>query len=236
MTLKQTFVDEKKTITDLIDKFRESNLMDSEKEGLKAFDANWATYQTLLDDAITKVDAGKDKEVIDSLGSVSMAESRKALGDALNQLQEINREDAERIKSESESTFTASTLMIILTGIIGVIAALSLGYIISRSISVPLGKVVKMLNELSKGHLQTRLSLDRKDEVGVMAATMDTYADYQQNAIVGTLHKNGNAREATNSAAASEESSAALNQVAQIISDLSVIATRINDSMTRLNG
>lgn len=47
---------------------------------------------------------------------------------------------------------------------------------------------------------------------------------------------NDTAREAGNSAAASEQSSAALNQVAQIISDLSLIATRINDSMSRLNG
>ena len=44
------------------------------------------------------------------------------------------------------------------------------------------------------------------------------------------------AKEAISSAAASEESAAALNQVSTIISDLSVIATRIEESMSRLNG
>jgi len=44
------------------------------------------------------------------------------------------------------------------------------------------------------------------------------------------------AEEAVSSSAASEESSAALTQVSNVISDLSVIANRINESMERLNG
>lgn len=44
------------------------------------------------------------------------------------------------------------------------------------------------------------------------------------------------AQEAISSASASEESASALNQVSSIISDLSIIATRIDESMSRLNG
>ena len=44
------------------------------------------------------------------------------------------------------------------------------------------------------------------------------------------------AKEAVGSSAASEQSSAALNQVSTVIADLSVIATKINASMDRLNG
>ncbi|PWR73284.1 methyl-accepting chemotaxis protein [Methanospirillum stamsii] len=44
------------------------------------------------------------------------------------------------------------------------------------------------------------------------------------------------AREAVGSAAATEESSAALNQVSGIINDLSLVAARINESVSRLNG
>jgi methyl-accepting chemotaxis protein len=44
-----------------------------------------------------------------------------------------------------------------------------------------------MLNELNKGKLSTRLRLNRKDEIGVMAKTMDGFADDLQFIIIGTL-------------------------------------------------
>jgi methyl-accepting chemotaxis protein len=60
---------------------------------------------------------------------------------------------------------------------------------IARSISVPLGDAAQMLEEIADGHLQRRLNLVRKDEIGSLAGTMDKFADSLQQEIVEPLGK-----------------------------------------------
>ncbi len=81
----------------------------------------------------------------------------------------------------------SNTIFAIVTGciIIGTIVAIYFG----RSISIPLNQVVMMIKELKHGHLSTRLNLKRKDEIGVMADTMDEFAIDLQNNIVYNFRK-----------------------------------------------
>jgi methyl-accepting chemotaxis protein len=71
---------------------------------------------------------------------------------------------------------------------IGVAVAVLFG----RSISVPLQQVVVMIKELRNGHLSARLNIRRKDEIGVMSATMDEFADDLQTNVVGDIKKIAN--------------------------------------------
>ncbi|PKG31128.1 Cache 3/Cache 2 fusion domain-containing protein, partial [Methanoregula sp.] len=68
------------------------------------------------------------------------------------------------------------------------IASIAIGAIIAivfgRSISYPLQQVVVMIKELRNGHLSARLNIRRKDEIGIMAATMDEFADERQTNVV----------------------------------------------------
>lgn len=67
-------------------------------------------------------------------------------------------------------------------------------YLLSRSIVGPMKKTNRMITELEKGHLGERLNLSHNDEIGVMADTMDSFADSLQNEVIGSLQKlaNGN--------------------------------------------
>lgn len=58
-----------------------------------------------------------------------------------------------------------------------------------RSISVPLQQVVVMIKELRNGHVSARLKIHRQDEIGIMAATMDEFADDLQTNVVETIKK-----------------------------------------------
>ena len=71
---------------------------------------------------------------------------------------------------------------------IGIVVAVLFG----RSISVPLQQVVVMIKELRNGHLSARLNNRRKDEIGVMSATMDEFADDLQTNVVGGIKKIAN--------------------------------------------
>jgi methyl-accepting chemotaxis protein len=74
-----------------------------------------------------------------------------------------------------------------------VIASIALGATVAilfgRSISGPLQQVVVMIKELRNGHLSARLNIKREDEIGMMAATMDEFADDLQTNVVGDIQK-----------------------------------------------
>lgn len=74
-----------------------------------------------------------------------------------------------------------------------VITSIALGAAVAilfgKSISGPLQQVVVMIKELRNGHLSARLNIRREDEIGMMAATMDEFADDLQTNVVGDIQK-----------------------------------------------
>jgi methyl-accepting chemotaxis protein len=87
------------------------------------------------------------------------------------------------------NTIRDTLIAVILTSIIvGAVVAILFG----RSISDPLQQVVLMIKDLRNGHLSTRLNIDRKDEIGIMAKTMDEFAENLQTNIVGNIKRLAN--------------------------------------------
>jgi len=79
-----------------------------------------------------------------------------------------------------------------LVGIIALVIGVFMAVLISRSLTGPMRKTVNMIEEIEKGHLGTRLKMQRKDEIGQMASTMDRFADSLQNEVVDTLQRLAN--------------------------------------------
>jgi len=86
------------------------------------------------------------------------------------------------------SSQTAAIVMITLV-VVCLLVSVTLGVVLSNSISKPLHATVNMIKEMSKGHLGARLKLNRKDEIGVMAKTMDMFADDLQNVVIGAMKR-----------------------------------------------
>jgi len=76
--------------------------------------------------------------------------------------------------------------------IASMVGGAAVAVLFGRSISEPLQQVVIMIKELKNGHLSARLNLKRKDEIGVMSATMDEFADDLQTNVVGDIKKIAN--------------------------------------------
>ena len=86
-------------------------------------------------------------------------------------------------------TIRSTILAIVIASIlIGAVIAILFG----RSIAGPLQQVVVMIKELRNGHLSARLNIRRKDEIGIMATTMDEFADDLQTNVVGNIVKIAN--------------------------------------------
>jgi methyl-accepting chemotaxis protein len=100
----------------------------------------------------------------------------------MDNITDMNEKDTETASNNSKK------LMILLV-IIGSSLAILIGWLLSVSISKPLGKGVEMMQELAKGHLNMRLKSNRGDEIGLLSNAMDSFADDLQKIIIGTMQK-----------------------------------------------
>jgi methyl-accepting chemotaxis protein len=121
-----------------------------------------------------------------------LADLREAAEKVTDNMQSATDVKAGQLRDASEECSKQSanvTTMMVVFLIIGIIIAVFFGVYISSLISKPLSTTVNMINEMSKGHLDMRLRIDRQDEIGIMAKTMDSFADDLQNNVVGNMKK-----------------------------------------------
>lgn len=111
-----------------------------------------------------------------------------------NHLAEIARISEEHLISDQQmiSSATGTRNTIIAIGLFALLIGMTLALMISRSLTRPMKQAVAMLEDLESGHLDTRLGMNRKDEIGQMAQTMDTFADSLQNEVIDSLQKLAN--------------------------------------------
>ncbi|ABA88603.1 methyl-accepting chemotaxis sensory transducer, class 36H [Syntrophotalea carbinolica DSM 2380] len=116
----------------------------------------------------------------------------------LRQVQQLLRETTETsskyIMSDEQMLEAANATKtgILTMGLIALPLGIFFAFIISRGIILPLKKTSYMIQEMEKGHIDMRLNLDRKDEIGQMAQTMDAFADSLEAEMIGSLQKLAN--------------------------------------------
>jgi len=93
--------------------------------------------------------------------------------------------------AHADGNALAKSIFITMISIIavGIVISVVLGIYISSLINKPLHAAVNMISEMRHGHLNTRLRIKRKDEIGIMAKTMDEFADDLQNIVIGTMKR-----------------------------------------------
>ncbi|HQI85647.1 MAG TPA: methyl-accepting chemotaxis protein [Anaerolineae bacterium] len=159
--------------------------------------ANHEKAIQLLKERDRLIDAGKnfgDPEVdrLDSEAwgfSVVARENFEASAAILNELMNANHQAALAADRAADTQAATARMTINVTIAIAIVAAIGFGVFLSRNITRPMEKVVYMLQEMSRGHLGERLHLERRDEIGVMARTMDEFAETLQTDMIGAMQK-----------------------------------------------
>ncbi len=135
------------------------------------------------DDQVEKVSAhlidlaksGRDKEAFAYLkGDMSNASQREK--NAIDALEKAKLKNAGIADTQNDQISASSSRTMIIIVILGVIVAIGFGLFISNLIKKPVAKVLSMAEELKKGHVKARSNVDSKDEIGVMARTLDEMA------------------------------------------------------------
>ena len=82
-----------------------------------------------------------------------------------------------------------SSMLIGISLLLGVGAAIILAVAITRSITRPIDSAISIFEEMGKGRLHQRLRMEREDEIGRLARSMDNFADTLEREVVTSLKK-----------------------------------------------
>jgi methyl-accepting chemotaxis protein len=151
---------------------------------------------------------GNEAAVIDHLtGGLRQAFNSFAgsIEEMLTHQDNLLRED----QAEAEASYSqAQTVMLALTVAAALIASV-LAWFITRGITGPVSEARDVMNRLSEGDLTTKVTVDRKDEVGQLKASMQVMVDKLSH-IISEVNSAGDAL-----ASASEEVSATAQNLSQ---------------------
>jgi methyl-accepting chemotaxis protein len=146
---------------------------EADKQKVGQIKASWADFGSATDQVIAKLKADQVEQaflVSNGEASSKFAATQNALQAVVDQRKaESSAEYHDSIARNKQARFVMLTLCLI-----GVGLGLSLGYLISRAVSQPIGRVVEGLQALERGDLSHNIGIDTQDEVGILASTYDS--------------------------------------------------------------
>ena len=107
--------------------------------------------------------------------------------DKLSRLIDLNKSEARAEEAAGAAAMRREETTLVILSLLTSLAAIAIGLVLSRGITRPLARGVEMMREMGRGHLGTRLRLNRGDEIGELGATMDQCASDLQNLMVGPM-------------------------------------------------
>jgi len=127
----------------------------------------------------------------------------------LEQLTKAKEEVAKQVSEQNTNLYESSRTLMIIVVAVAVILGVTLGFFISRSISVPLIKGVELSEAVAGGDLTKTIDIDRKDEIGQLAGALRGMIE-KLSSIVHEVKSS-----ADNVAAGSQQLSASAQQLSQ---------------------
>jgi CheY-like chemotaxis protein/HAMP domain-containing protein len=129
-------------------------------------------YRPLREDVIQLIKSGNTQTSSDLM----VTRNRRYVDEMFDQMQSLIDEaslQASKLYQSAENTKEKITNLLIILLLISITASLFLAYFITRSISVPLKKVVDSISEIARGNLNNSLLPEGSDEIGQLSASFN---------------------------------------------------------------
>jgi len=151
-------------------------------ERIEKQNAQVVTLTQKRDDLLKRGTSEKDPEVVkcnERLSRAHLAAERpsREAGSLLDQMIQVNLAAGKDQIARSEVCIAAAQLGIFAGVLLGVLATLGLTWVTARSIGKVLSRATEVLRGVVRGDFSQRLDMDRDDEIGRMAAALDTAID-----------------------------------------------------------
>ncbi|CQR56708.1 methyl-accepting chemotaxis protein [Paenibacillus riograndensis] len=215
-------------INKLVDRYRPLATTLKEQELLRGFDTEYGEYQKLFDQALILAEQDDPTEFNAFLRSQLTPQGEKVVVN-LKGLIDVNVDLADEANSHSQSTYSSALILTISVVVGAVIVSVLIGYIIARSISKPLMRMLGLATEVASGNLTQRADISTKDEVGQLASALNRMVDNLKDLI------NGIVMNSQSVAASSEEISASTQEIASTSTTQSVASANITELFKELS-
>lgn len=179
---------------------------DEDRALLSKLEEDLKVYRSTIDVYVDFILQGKIPEANAKFKDVEAIQQK--MEDSSKKMGEVNQQWAKAAVEKSDNAFKYSTILIVSVTIFAVVLSGLLGFLIIRSILVPLRETKKLASRLSEYDFSAKLDIDTKDEFGEVADALNT----SQENVAGLIEKLMQASE--NMGASSEELSAAVEEVA----------------------
>ena len=176
--------------------------------------------------------AEEAQKIFHEMGQALMVEARdnQAKVDRLMlEMVELTTRTSAQTVDTARAEAARDTAMAVTGMGIGVVIALALGLILTKSITGPVSKGVEFARKISEGDLTAEVDVDQKDELGMLAqALRDMVAKLRE--IVGEVQS-----AADNVASGSEELSASSEQLSQGATEQAASVEEVSSSMEEMS-
>jgi methyl-accepting chemotaxis protein len=154
------------SIDAVMNSYKAANLLESEKEGLVAFDKAFTEFSSALSEYKDKVSSGDDTGAMSLIsGDGRVVAAREGLGDTLSVLISINDKEAERLRNEGRSTKESRTLLMYAVGTFGSIAGIIIAFLISSSLTSGIKILITGSRSMSGGDLLRDMNEKEKEDL-----------------------------------------------------------------------
>ena len=139
-------------------------------------------YSIRYDKFLADLDNGAKHEIPEELSSI-----RTRMSESDSKFTKLKEKTSEDINKSCDAGYSNAVAVSIVILIIMVVASIIIGVYMTFSVTGPLKKVVDTLKKGEEGDMRARASIDQKDELGVVANSVDNFFEKIQGILKGLL-------------------------------------------------
>ena len=153
----------------------------------------------------------------------------------LSEMVEFNKAEADASTRQIVAIVRSAELGLIICFAIALVLAILCGYLLFRAVTLPLGKLLGIVDHMRKGDFSERLTLERRDEFSTVADGVNAMAD-DLAGLIGQIQKSSIQvnTSITEVAATSKEQQATANEIAATTTEIGATAKEISATSNEL--
>jgi len=163
--------EQRKIITDNLDKLEASVTSEDGKKLLSAMKASRTGFVTVLDKFLGLVQRGERDAAIALLYGDMRPATDAYVGD-IRKMIDFQDELMVKAGKDADALADSSENLLMILAIVAAILAVLIGWIITRSITGPTNKMVAVADKMAAGDFNVKLDINSKDEIGQLAQSM----------------------------------------------------------------
>ncbi|GIN19176.1 methyl-accepting chemotaxis protein [Siminovitchia fordii] len=210
-----------------LEMYSKSALTEDQKKLLDDFSPAWAAYKEAYDKSIYEI-IDEKKDYKSYIGGDLLAHQNELL-EILYQMKESGRGMAEQEHKNAEKMFSNTQVTMITVIIFIFLFSIAMGLSTSRVIVRPLRQVVGLVEKVADGDLTETADIQTKDEVGILAKSVNTMVLNLRATVQNILSA------AENLSASSAQVSASTDEIASASSNQANAAQTMNELFRELS-